>query len=132
MERDKTRRVLVVEDNPALRKVLVNIVKKLGYQDILEADDGLPAWRHVEQGGVGLVLADWSMPGMSGLELLNKIRAADAPTCDIPFVMITALDSKDSIVTAGAAGVDAYIIKPFSVGTISEKIDEALSKRESA
>lgn len=132
MERDTTRRVLVVEDNPALRKVLVNIVKKLGYLHILEADDGQPAWEQVEQGGVGLVLADWSMPGMSGLELLKRIRAAAPPICDIPFVMITALDSKDSIVTAGAAGVDAYIIKPFSVGTIREKIDEALGKREPA
>lgn len=129
MALDLKTRVLVAEDNPNLRKVIVNIVKKIGYADIVEAEDGTQAWEKVEAGGIGLVLTDWSMPGLSGLELLKKIRAAGKPLADLPFLMITAADTKDSILTAGKEGVDAYIIKPFSVKTIVDKIEEAVAHR---
>lgn len=129
MALDFKTRVLVAEDNPNLRKVIVNIVRKIGYSDIVEAEDGAVAWQQVEAGGVGLVLADWSMPGMTGLELLKKIRAAGPPLSSLPFLMITAADTKDSILTAGREGVDAYIIKPFSVKTIVDKIEEAVAHR---
>jgi two-component system chemotaxis response regulator CheY len=129
MALDFKTRVLVAEDNPNLRKVIVNIVRKIGYSDVVEAEDGTVAWQKVEAGGVGLVLADWSMPGMTGLELLKKIRAAGPPLSTLPFLMITAADTKDSILTAGREGVDAYIIKPFSVKTIVDKIEEAVAHR---
>ena len=126
---DKSLRVLCAEDNPDLRKVLVNIVKKIGYTDVLEAEDGVQAWEQIEQGGVGLLLTDWSMPRMNGMELLQKIRRGKGKIAKLPVLMITAADTKTSIVDAAKAGVDAYIIKPFSVGTIQEKIEEALAKR---
>ena len=129
---DKSIRVLCAEDNPNLRKVLVNIVKKIGYTDVVEAEDGVQAWEHIEQGGVGLVLTDWSMPRMNGMELIQKIRRGKGGIAKLPILMITAADTKSSIVDAAEAGVDAYIIKPFSVGTIQEKIEQALAKRSQA
>lgn len=129
MELDTSKRVLIAEDNPNLRKVIVNIVKKIGYAHVMEAEDGEIAWQFIQRGGVELVLTDWAMPGLDGLQLLRKIRKADSPTRDIPFLMITAADTKNAILAAGKEGVDAYIIKPFSVTTITEKIKEALQKR---
>jgi two-component system chemotaxis response regulator CheY len=126
---DPTTRVLVAEDNPNLRKVIVNIVRKIGYLDVVEADDGNQAWKEIEKGTIGLVLTDWAMPGMDGLELLKRVRGAKDPIKKLPILMITAADTKDSILTAGKEGVDAYIIKPFSVKTIMDKIQEALDHR---
>jgi two-component system, chemotaxis family, chemotaxis protein CheY len=132
MDLDTSKRVLIAEDNPNLRKVIVNIVKKIGYEHVMEAEDGEIAWQFIQRGGVQLVLTDWAMPGLDGLQLLRKIRKSNAPTCDIPFLMITAADTKHAILEAGKEGVDAYIIKPFSVATISEKIQEAVQKRSEA
>jgi two-component system chemotaxis response regulator CheY len=132
MELDMTQRVLVAEDNPNLRQVLVNIVKKIGYQNVLEAEDGEIAWQYIQRGGVGIVLTDWAMPGLDGMQLLKKLRSDKSPTPDIPFLMITAADTKNAILSAGKEGVDAYIIKPFSVNTIVEKIKEAFEKRPPA
>lgn len=129
MDFDFSKKILVAEDSPHLRKVLVNIVKKIGFQEIVEAEDGQQAWEKIEAGGVGLVLTDWNMPRMSGLDLVEKIRSATSVIKEIPILMITASDTKDSIVTAGKKGVDAYIIKPFSVSTIKEKIEEAFNAR---
>ena len=129
MNLDLKTRVLVAEDNPNLRKVIVNIVRKIGFQDIVEAEDGSVAWEKIEAGGVGLILTDWSMPGLSGMDLLKKIRASEPPVSKLPFLMITAADTKDSILAAGKEGVDAYIIKPFSVKTIIDKIEEAVANR---
>ena len=129
MDLDTSKHVLIAEDNPNLRKVIVNIVKKIGYQTVMEAEDGEIAWQFIQRGGVELVLTDWAMPGLDGMQLLRKIRKADAPVCNIPFLMITAADTKNAILAAGKEGVDAYIIKPFSVTTIMEKIKEAVQKR---
>lgn len=132
MAPEKSMQVLCVEDNPNLRKVLVNIVKKIGYTNVVEAEDGVQAWTQIEEGGIGLVLTDWSMPRMNGLELLMKIRKARGKIAQLPVLMITAADTKKSIMDAGQEGVDAYIIKPFSVSTVTEKIEEALAKRSQA
>ena len=126
---DKKLRVLVVEDNTNLRKVLVNIIRKVGFEETVEADNGASAWEVLQSEKVGLVLTDWSMPGMSGLDLVMKIRSASEPICNLPVLMITAMDTKTSIVAAAKQGVDAYIIKPFSVQTIVQKIEEAVRKR---
>lgn len=132
MALDMTKRVLVAEDNANLRKVIVNIVKKIGFTNVLEAEDGEIAWQFMERGGVELVLTDWAMPGLDGMQLLRKIRKAKPPTCNVPILMITAADTKTAILSAGKEGVDAYIIKPFSVATIQEKIEEAVQKRAEA
>ncbi len=132
MAEDKAIKVLVAEDNPSLRKVIVNIVRKLGYSDVAEAEDGQKAWAQLEKGGVGLLLTDWALPGMSGMDLLRKVRTASGELARLPVVMITAADTKNDILSAGKEGVDAYIIKPFNVATIGEKIDEAIKNRAKA
>lgn len=129
MELDLSKRVLVAEDNANLRKVIVNIVKKIGFTGVMEAEDGEIAWQFIQRGGVDIVVTDWAMPGLDGMQLLRKIRKADPPTSNLPFLMITAADTKTAILSAGKEGVDAYIIKPFSVATIKEKIEEAFAKR---
>jgi len=129
MALDTSVRVLVAEDNANLRKVIVNIVKKIGYADVAEAEDGTSAWQQIQAGGIGLVLCDWSMPGLNGLDVLKHLRGAGGAIAQIPFVMVTAADTKDAIMTAGREGVDAYIIKPFSVQTISDKLEEAVVHR---
>jgi two-component system chemotaxis response regulator CheY len=126
---DKSLTVLVAEDNANLRKVLVTIATKSGFAAVLEAENGQQAWERVQQGQVGLVLTDWNMPVLTGLDLVKKIRSAQPPVRDIPVLMITAYDTKNSVVAAGKQGVDAYIIKPFSVQTVLDKIEEAIAKR---
>lgn len=129
MELDTTQRILVAEDNPSLRNVLVSIVKKIGYEKVIQAEDGRSAWQIIEMGKVDIVLSDWNMPELDGIQMLRKMRAASAPIKDIPFLMITAADTKSAIITAGKEGVDAYIIKPFNVKTIGDKIQEAINVR---
>jgi len=129
MELDTSKRVLIAEDNPNLRKVIVNIVKKIGYENILQAEDGEIAWQFIQRGGVDIVMTDWAMPGLDGMQLLKKIRNSKEPTCNIPFLMITAADTKNAIMSAGKGGVDAYVIKPFSVNTIIDKLKEAIESR---
>ena len=131
MELDTSIKILIAEDNPNLRQVLVNIIRKIGFDKILVAENGEIAWQFIQRGGVNLVLTDWAMPELDGMQLLKKIRNSDAPTCDIPFLMITAADTKNAIMSAGKSGVDAYVIKPFSVSTVVEKIKEAIEKRDS-
>ena len=128
-ELDISKRVLIAEDNPSLQKAIVSIVKKIGYENVMVADDGEIAWQYIERGGVDLVMTDWAMPGLDGMQLLRKIRKSKPPVCNIPFMMITAADTKNAILSAGKEGVDAYIIKPFSISTVKEKIMEAMSKR---
>ena len=115
MELDLEKQVLIAEDNPNLRKVIVSVVKKIGYTKIFQADDGNQAWQFIERGGVELLLTDWAMPGLDGMELLKRIRSAPAPVKDIPVLMITAADTKTAIVNAGKEGV-ADSRKPSGMG----------------
>lgn len=129
---DLSKHVLVVEDNPALRQVIVNIIKKIGYEKIMVAEDGEIAWQYIERGGVDLLMTDWALPGLDGMQLLRKLRKSKPPTNNIPVLMITAADTKTAILAAGKEGVDAYVIKPFSIATIVEKIKEAFANRAGA
>ena len=122
--------VLVVEDDPNLRRIIINIMKKLGFTNIREADNGQKAWMTINSTNIGLVLTDLNMPVMDGLKLSKLIRA-NAKYDDIPVLVITAADTKEIIVAAGKAGVDGYIIKPFDVKHIIKKIEAAFTHRES-
>lgn len=126
---DTSKRILIAEDNPNLRKVIHTIVSKIGYENVLQAEDGEIAWQYVQRGGVDIVMTDWAMPEMDGMQLLKKIRNSKEPVCNIAFLMITAADTKTAILSAGSEGVDAYIIKPFSLNAIAEKLKEAQDKR---
>ncbi len=121
-------RVLVVDDFSTMRKIVRNILKQIGYEDIVEADDGATAWPIVKGDNIGLVVTDWNMPNVTGLELLQKIRGDEA-TKNIPVLMVTAEGLKENVVDAVKAGVDNYIVKPFTAETVKEKIEAIFKKR---
>lgn len=122
--------VLIVEDDPNLRKILVAIVKKLGFTNIREAENGQKAWMTVNNASIGLILTDLNMPVMDGLQLSRMIRA-NPKYNHIPILVITAADTKETIIKAGKSGVDGYIIKPFDIKQIVAKIEGSFSHRES-
>jgi two-component system chemotaxis response regulator CheY len=122
---DLNMRVLVVDDFATMRRIVKNILRQIGFTNIAEADHGKAALNEIKGGGVDLVLCDWNMPEMSGIELLTTMKSDDELK-DIPFVMITAEATKESILEAVNAGVDSYIIKPFTAETIGEKLKKLL------
>jgi len=118
---DLNMKVLIVDDFATMRRILRNILKQIGFTDINEADDGSTALKELKKEKYDLILSDWNMPEMPGIDLLNAIRADDELK-GIPFVMITAEAQKDNIVGAVKAGVNSYVVKPFTAETIGEKL----------
>ena len=119
-------KVLVVDDSPTMRRIVVQMVKRLGYGEVVEAGDGQEALSRLQaEADIGLVLSDWNMPIMNGLELVQAIRA-DANYAKLPVLMVTTRNMKEDIVIAMKAGVNNYITKPFDPKTIKEKIDKVL------
>ena len=118
---DLNMKVLVVDDFATMRRILKNILKQIGFSNIKEADDGKTALIELKKEQFDLVLCDWNMPEMSGLELLQKVRSDDELK-DTPFVMVTAEAQKDNILEAVKAGVNNYVVKPFTAETIGEKL----------
>ena len=118
---DLNMKVLIVDDFATMRRILRNILKQIGFTDINEADDGSTALKELKKEKYDLILSDWNMPEMPGIDLLNAIRADDELK-GIPFVMITAEAQKDNIIGAVKAGVNSYIVKPFTAETIGEKL----------
>jgi len=118
---DLNMKVLIVDDFATMRRILRNILKQIGFTDITEADDGSTALKELKKAKYDLILSDWNMPEMAGIDLLNAIRADDELK-GIPFVMITAEAQKDNIVGAVKAGVNSYIVKPFTADTINKKL----------
>jgi len=125
---DYKMRVLVVDDFSTMRKIVRNILKQIGFEDIVEADDGATAWPILKGDTIGLVVTDWNMPNITGLELLQKIRSDEA-TKNTPVLMVTAEGLKENVVDAVKAGVDNYIVKPFTAETVKEKIEAIFKKR---
>ena len=122
--------VLVAEDDPNLRRIVCNIVKKVGYQNIREAENGQKAWMVMNNADIGLVLTDLNMPVMDGIKLSRLIRS-NSKYNHIPILVITAADTKETIMKAGKAGVDGYILKPFNIKQIIKKIEDACARRAS-
>ena len=121
-------KILVVDDMGTMRKIIKNMLTKMGCSNLTEADDGLPAWDMIqaanEQGQpFDFIVSDWNMPGMTGLDLLKNIRA-DERFKKLPFLMITAEAEQANVVIAVKAGVSNFIVKPFSIITLKEKIDK--------
>jgi two-component system chemotaxis response regulator CheY len=119
--------ILVVDDFSTMRRIIINLLKDLGYKDIIEADDGIKALQRLSTNKVDFIITDWNMPNMDGLTLLKSIRANDA-TKNIPVLMVTAEAQKDNILEAAKAGANGYIVKPFTQQTLDEKIQKILSK----
>ena len=118
---DLNIKVLIVDDFATMRRILRNVLKQIGFKNMIEADDGKTALKELKKGNFDLILCDWNMPEMSGLELLNIVRSDDELK-NIPFVMVTAEAQKGNIVEAIKAGVTNYIEKPFTAETISETL----------
>ena len=123
---DTKMSILVVDDFATMRRIVRNVLKQLGYDNITEADDGATAWPIIKSQRFDLIVCDWNMPQMSGLELLQHVRG-DESTKDTPFLMVTAEAQKENILAAVKAGVSQYIVKPFTADTLSEKIEKIFS-----
>ncbi|MFT6343349.1 MAG: two-component system chemotaxis response regulator CheY [Paraglaciecola sp.] len=114
-------KILVVDDFSTMRRIIKNLLRDLGFANIQEADDGNTALPMLKQGDFDFVVTDWNMPGMQGIDLLRAIRA-DASLKHIPVLMVTAEAKKEQIVAAAQAGVNGYVIKPFTAATLKEKL----------
>ncbi|MCE5311910.1 MAG: chemotaxis response regulator CheY [Nitrospiraceae bacterium] len=123
-------KVLVVDDFPTMRRIVKNLLKQLGFENIDEAEDGNMALNKMRSTTYGLVVSDWNMPNMEGIELLRNVRA-DAALKDTPFLMVTAEAEKEKVIEAIKAGVDNYIVKPFTAEILKEKLEKIADKRTS-
>ena len=124
---DKNMKVLVVDDFSTMRRIVKNLLRDLGFTNIQEADDGSTALPMLQGGDFDFVVTDWNMPGMQGIDLLKAIRA-DSSLSHIPVLLITAEAKKEQIVMAAQAGVNGYIVKPFTAGTLKTKIDKIFER----
>ena len=116
-------RVLIVDDFSTMRRIIKNILRQLGFNNIIEADDGTAAWEILTKDQVEFIISDWNMPQMTGIELLRKVRASEQ-FANIPFLMVTAEAQQENIIEAVQAKVSNYIVKPFTADTMKQKIDK--------
>ena len=124
---DADKRFLVVDDFATMRKIVRNLLRQLGYQQIDEAEDGVVALRKLKATKYDMIICDWNMPNMTGIELLKEVRS-DESVKAIPFLMVTAEANKENVIEAVKAGVSNYIVKPFTADTLSGKIDAVIKK----
>ena len=121
----KDLKFLVVDDFSTMRRIIKNLLHDLGYQNVVEADDGTTALPMLKAGDIGFLITDWNMPGMAGLDLLKAVRS-DPNLAKLPVLMLTAEAKREQIVEAAQAGVSGYVIKPFTAETLKEKLDKIL------
>ncbi|CAG1065564.1 partial Chemotaxis protein CheY, partial [uncultured bacterium] len=124
---DQNMKILVVDDFSTMRRIIKNILREIGYNNVDEADDGSTALEKLKSAKFDFVVTDWNMPNMPGIELLKAIRQDDGLK-DTPVLMVTAEAAKENVVTAVAAGVNNYIVKPFTAAALKERIDLILQK----
>ncbi|WP_043991578.1 chemotaxis response regulator CheY [Vibrio sp. AND4] len=120
-------KILIVDDFSTMRRIVKNLLRDLGFNNTQEADDGLTALPLLKKGGFDFVVTDWNMPGMQGIDLLKHIRA-DAELKQLPVLMITAEAKREQIIEAAQAGVNGYIVKPFTAATLKEKLDKIFER----
>jgi len=124
---DLSLKVLVVDDFSTMRRIVKNLLKQIGYKNIDEAEDGVQALSKLQDGGYGLVVSDWNMPNMDGLEMLKAVRQ-DPAIKNIPVLMVTAEAEKEKVITAIQAGVNNYVVKPFTGEILKEKLDKIFDR----
>ncbi len=124
-------KILVVDDFSTMRRIIKNLLRDLGFNNTQEADDGLTALPKLQAGDFDFLVTDWNMPGMQGIDLLKAVRA-DAKLSKLPVLMVTAEAKKEQIVEAAQAGVNGYIVKPFTAATLKEKIDKIFERIEAS
>ncbi|QKG29830.1 MULTISPECIES: chemotaxis response regulator CheY [unclassified Campylobacter] len=119
-------KILVVDDSSTMRRIIKNTLQRLGHQDILEAENGLEAWQLLTQNSdIDILITDWNMPEMNGLELVKKVRA-EQKYVDMPIIMVTTEGGKAEVITALKAGVNNYIVKPFTPQVLKEKLEDVI------
>ncbi len=126
MSVDMNMNVLIVDDYNTMLRIIKNLLKQLGFNNVDEATDGEMAYGMLDQKSYGLVISDWNMEPMTGIDLLKKVRASEKPYKDIPFIMVTAESKTENVVAAKQAGVNNYIVKPFNAETLKTKIASVL------
>jgi len=123
MAADPNMKILVVDDFATMRRIVKNILVQLGFKNIVEADDGTTAVDVLKSEKIDLIISDWNMPKMTGLDLLKHVRN-DAKIAETPFIMVTAEAQQDNIILAVKAKVSQYIVKPFTAETLGEKLEK--------
>lgn len=118
-------KILAVDDSPTMRRIIVNTLKRAGYPNVIEAKDGKDALAKLRVESINFVITDWNMPEMDGLTFVNTMRSDEALK-SIPVLMVTTRSVKDDIIDAMKAGVNSYIVKPFTPDTLREKIEQVL------
>jgi two-component system chemotaxis response regulator CheY len=122
-------KILIVDDFSTMRRIIKNLLRELGFNNTVEADDGLTALPILQAGGIDFLVTDWNMPGMQGIDLLKAVRA-DAKLSSIPVLMVTAETKREQIMVAAQAGVNGYVVKPFTATTLRDKIDKIFERIE--
>jgi two-component system chemotaxis response regulator CheY len=121
MAADPSMTILCVDDFSTMRRIIIGLLKQLGFKNIVEADDGSTAMEILKDRPIDFVISDWNMPKMTGLDLLKAVRA-DEKLKGMPFLMVTAESEKEHILAAVKAGVSNYVVKPFKADVLQEKI----------
>ena len=125
MSVDRNMRILVVDDAQTMRRIVVNLLRQLGFTNMTEADDGTTAWEKLMTEHVDLIISDWNMPKMTGIDLLKKVRESEKYKLT-PFIMVTAEGKRENVIAAVQAGVSNYIVKPFNAATLKEKMTKVI------
>ena len=124
---DKNMKILIVDDFSTMRRIIKNLLRDLGFNNTSEADDGNTALPMLKNGGFDFLITDWNMPGMTGIELLRAVRA-DEQLAGMPVLMVTAEQKREQIIEAAQAGVNGYIVKPFTAQTLKEKLEKIFER----
>ena len=124
---DRNMKILVVDDFSTMRRIIKNLLRDLGFSNTAEADDGTSALPMLQNGNFDLLITDWNMPGMQGIDLLRAVRA-DPKLVSLPVLMVTAESKRDQIVEAAQSGVNGYIVKPFTAITLKEKLEKIFER----
>lgn len=124
---NQNMKILIVDDFSTMRRIIKNLLRDLGFNNTHEADDGNTAWPMLKSGNFDFLVTDWNMPGMQGIDLLRAVRA-DPQLANLPVLLVTAEARRDQIVLAAEAGVNGYIVKPFTAQTLKEKLDKIFER----
>lgn len=124
---DKNLRFLVVDDFSTMRRIVRNLLKDLGFNNVEEAEDGQDALNKLRESPFNFVISDWNMPNIDGLQLLNEIRKSP-DLADLPVLMVTAEAKKENIIAAAQAGANGYVVKPFTAAILEEKLNKIFEK----
>jgi two-component system, chemotaxis family, chemotaxis protein CheY len=128
---NKNMKILIVDDFSTMRRIIKNLLRDLGFTNTDDADDGTTALPMLKTGNFDFLVTDWNMPGMQGIDLLKAVRQ-DPELSSLPVMMVTAESKKDQIIEAAQAGVNGYIVKPFTAQTLKEKIEKIFERLDAA